>query len=96
MNVATTQPATTDMASATTGVAPTTETPAATTANTNVVTEEPKVEPAPVVNKPVVQPVPVKPKTQGSVIHQSETPKQPKVKAITADEFNAKKRRMHN
>ncbi|WGE87472.1 GlcNAc transferase [Actinobacillus equuli subsp. haemolyticus] len=91
MNVATTQPATTDMAPATTGVAPTTETPAATTANTNVVTEEPKVEPAPVVNKPVVQPAPVKPKTQGSVIHQSETPKQPKVKAITADEFNAKK-----
>lgn len=91
MNVATTQPATTDMAPATTGVAPTTETPSATTANTNVVTEEPKVESAPVVNKPVVQPAPVKPKTQGSVIHQSETPKQPKVKAITADEFNAKK-----
>ncbi|WGE65207.1 LysM-like peptidoglycan-binding domain-containing protein [Actinobacillus equuli] len=91
MNVATTQPATTDMAPATTGVVPTTETPAATTANTNVVTEEPKVEPAPVVNKPVVQPAPVKPKTQGSVIHQSETPKQSKVKAITADEFNAKK-----
>ncbi|WP_018652485.1 LysM-like peptidoglycan-binding domain-containing protein [Actinobacillus capsulatus] len=90
MNVATAQPVTTETAPAK-SVTPTTETPAATTANTNVVAEEPKVEPAPVVNKLVVQPAPVKPKTQGSVIHQSETPKQPKVKAITADEFNAKK-----
>ncbi|UKH16900.1 LysM-like peptidoglycan-binding domain-containing protein [Actinobacillus pleuropneumoniae] len=56
-------------------------------------------ETAPVVNKPVVQAEVAKPKTQGSVIHQSENkadnkkvePKQPKVKAMTADEFNAKK-----
>ncbi|WGE89293.1 LysM-like peptidoglycan-binding domain-containing protein [Actinobacillus arthritidis] len=54
----------------------------------------------PVVNKPVVQPQVSKPKTQGSVIHQAETKKAEvkkdeakveKVKAITADEFNAKK-----
>lgn len=84
MNVATTQP-TTEAAPAT-SVTPTTEIPAATASTTNVVAEESKVEPA-----PVVQPAPVKPKTQGSVIHQAEAPKQPKVKAITADEFNAKK-----
>lgn len=89
MNVATTQP-TTEAAPAT-SVTPTTEIPAATASTTNVVAEESKVEPAPVVDKPVVQPAPVKPKTQGSVIHQAEAPKQPKVKAITADEFNAKK-----
>ncbi|WGE85453.1 LysM-like peptidoglycan-binding domain-containing protein [Actinobacillus equuli] len=84
MNVATTQPATTESA-ATTSATSTTETAVAPTTDTTVVTT------APVVNKPVVQPTAVKPKTQGSVIHQSETPKQPKVKAITADEFNAKK-----
>lgn len=92
MNVATTQPATTESA-ATTSATSTTETAVAPTTDTTVVAEEAKTEPtpAPVVNKPVVQPTAVKPKTQGSVIHQSETPKQPKVKAITADEFNAKK-----
>lgn len=85
MNVATTQPATTEPA-ATITTTSTTEAPVAPTMDTTVVAEETKAEPA-----PVLRPAAVKPKTQGSVIHQSEAAKHPKVKAITADEFNAKK-----
>lgn len=50
------------------------------------------VKAAPAV-KPATQPQASKPKTQGSVIHQAEKsePKTVKIKAMTADEFNAKK-----
>lgn len=74
-------------------------TPATTEATVPAANSATATETAAVVNKPVVQPEVAKPKTQGSVIHQSENkadnkkaePKQPKVKAMTADEFNAKK-----
>lgn len=65
--------------------------PTITDSSSATTTVTPTSEETPVANKPVVQPAPVKPKTQGSVIHQSEVAKQPKVKAMTADEFNAKK-----
>ena len=74
--------------------------PAQPTANVTAVSVNKPVANKPVANKPVVQPQVSKPKTQGSVIHQAETtkadtkkaePKPAKVKAMTADEFNAKK-----
>lgn len=65
--------------------------PTITDSSSATATVTPTSEETPVANKPVVQPASVKPKTQGSVIHQSEVAKQPKVKAMTADEFNAKK-----
>lgn len=82
-----TQPATTEPMAQT----PAVETPAPTT---ETATTQPEPQAVPVA-KPAtpVKPEVQKPKTHGSVIHQAEhkPAKQPQIKAMTADEFNAKK-----
>lgn len=90
------QPAPTAQPAATTpepmAQTPAVETPAPSTATETITAAQPQAQVQAEPVKAVVKPEVHKPKTQGSVIHQAEhKPAKPQIKAMTAEEFNAKK-----